>query len=317
MSVEEVLSSQVGQLAKLQLERMVERGLQAKSPQGIVGVRDLERQKAQALKLSWKLKWPLSETPKEPELTSQMLQVSPEDSGEDTEALKGKKAGKEKEDKLKLNLHKVTSTSDSYLDETSSGSVLGFRTASTSGTEMSTPSQEYRSTSTTPGMVSDSSLPKSQSSDSRNKREAQSPRHRPRKPWASQAQMQSSPKTTQSQGSSKTKAAQSQRPRPSKIKATQSPRQRFGKAKATHGQNGGQVQGSSRTKSKGFHDPSGSLNNIKANQGQSWMPNETEAALNPEQGTSSSSNKTHATRGLGQNMSQSKAGQGPDHHAVL
>ncbi|XP_010611905.1 tetratricopeptide repeat protein 16 isoform X3 [Fukomys damarensis] len=323
MSVEEVLSSQVGQLAKLQLERMVERGLQAKSPQGIVGVRDLECQKAQALKLSWKLKWPLSETPKEPELTSQMLQVSLEDSGEDTEALKGKKAGREKEDKLKLNLHKVTSTSDSDLDQTSSGSVLGckslvsFRTASTSGTEMSTPSQEYRSTSTTPGMVSDSSLPKSQSSDSRNEREAQSLKHRPRKPQASQAQMQSSPKTTQSQGSSETKAAKSQRQRPSKIKATQSPRQRFRKAKATHGQNWGQVQGSSRTKSKGFHDPSGSLNNTKANQGQSWMPNETEAALNPEKGTSSSSNKTDATKGLGQNISKSKAGQGPDHHAVL
>ncbi|EHB10128.1 Tetratricopeptide repeat protein 16 [Heterocephalus glaber] len=239
MSVEEVLSSQVCHLAKLQLERMVESGLQAKSPQGIVGllmVWELEHHKAQALKLSWKLRWPLSATPKEPELTSQMLQISLEDSGKDTEALKGKKAGEEKEqDQLKLSLHKVTSASDSYLDRTSSGSVLGFRTASTSEMEMSTPSQEYRSTSTTPGMFSDSSLPKTQSSDSGNKREALSPSHRPRKSQASQAQMQSSSEATQSQGSSETKAAQGQRQRPSKIKATQSPRQRFRKAEAAHG----------------------------------------------------------------------------------
>ncbi|KAM6182140.1 tetratricopeptide repeat protein 16 [Erethizon dorsatum] len=321
MSVEEVLSSQVGCLTKLQLERMVERDLQVKIPQGIVGllrVQELEHQKAQALQLSWKLKWPLSATPKEPEPTSQMLQVSPKDPGEDTEALEGKKAEEEKEeDKLDLTLPKVTSLSDSYLDQTSSGSVLGFRMASTSETETSTSYQEYRSTSTTPGKLSESSLPKTPSSDSENKEEALSLSHCPRKSRAFQAQMQGSPGDTQSQGSSKTKAAQGQKQKPSKIKATRSPRQRFRKAKAAHGQNWGRAQGPSKTKSKVFQDPSGSLNNTKANQGQSSMPNETEAAPGPGQGMSSNSNKTNAPQGLGQSASRTKAGQGPDHHAVL
>uniref|UniRef100_H0VDR9 Tetratricopeptide repeat domain 16 n=1 Tax=Cavia porcellus TaxID=10141 RepID=H0VDR9_CAVPO len=91
MSVEEVLSSQMGHLAKLQLEQMqLKRDPQVKIPQGIVGLRELERKKAQALQLSWKHKWPSSETPRQPEPTSQMLQMSPEDSGEDTEILPGR-----------------------------------------------------------------------------------------------------------------------------------------------------------------------------------------------------------------------------------
>uniref|UniRef100_A0A286XJ21 Tetratricopeptide repeat domain 16 n=1 Tax=Cavia porcellus TaxID=10141 RepID=A0A286XJ21_CAVPO len=244
MSVEEVLSSQMGHLAKLQLEQMqLKRDPQVKIPQGIVGLRELERKKAQALQLSWKHKWPSSETPRQPEPTSQMLQMSPEDSGEDTEAFKG--------------------------------------TSSTSKTETSTSDQEYRSSSTTPGMHSDSSLIKS--SDSGNKKEVLPLSHQPRKSVASQAQKQGFPKATQSQGSSETEAAQGQRQKPSKTKATQGPRQRFRKTKAAHNQTWGQSQGSNETKSKVFQDPSGNLNNTKASWGQSSMPSETEAALGPGQ----------------------------------
>lgn len=64
----------------------------------LLRLRELERKKAQALQLSWKHKWPSSETPRQPEPTSQMLQMSPEDSGEDTEAFKGQKAEEETEE---------------------------------------------------------------------------------------------------------------------------------------------------------------------------------------------------------------------------
>ncbi|XP_023557443.1 tetratricopeptide repeat protein 16 [Octodon degus] len=319
MSVEEVLSSQVGHLAKLQLERMMERDAQGKVLQGTVGVRQLERQKAQALQLSWKLKWSLSVTPKEPESPSWMVQVSPEDLWEDTEALEGKKAKEDKdEDKVERpRRRKVTSPSDSYLEQTSSGSILGFRTASLSMTETSSSYQAYRSTSTTSGMPSDSSLLMTQSSDSGNKREALSPSHHPRKSPASQAQMQGSPTATQSQGSSKTQAPQGQRQRPNKIKATHSPRQRFRKGKASHNQKWGRAQSPRKTKSKVSQDPSGNLNNTKANQGQSLMPDETKAALSSGQGTSSSSNKANAPRRLGQSASRTKAAWGPDYHSAL
>nr|XP_023421313.1 tetratricopeptide repeat protein 16 [Cavia porcellus] len=400
MSVEEVLSSQMGHLAKLQLEQMqLKRDPQVKIPQGIVGLRELERKKAQALQLSWKHKWPSSETPRQPEPTSQMLQMSPEDSGEDTEAFKGQKAEEETEelvdseearvqrrhhitgatagpasstawsehcsprspgagtacretgapaapehrlsrvhpcvtwlcplpqsqpvsscnphkclDKLELTLSKVTSPLDSYLGHASTVSILGFRTSSTSKTETSTSDQEYRSSSTTPGMHSDSSLIKS--SDSGNKKEVLPLSHQPRKSVASQAQKQGFPKATQSQGSSETEAAQGQRQKPSKTKATQGPRQRFRKTKAAHNQTWGQSQGSNETKSKVFQDPSGNLNNTKASWGQSSMPSETEAALGPGQGMSSSF-KTDASRGLGQSVKRTKTGRSPDHHPVL
>ncbi|XP_013368662.1 PREDICTED: tetratricopeptide repeat protein 16 isoform X2 [Chinchilla lanigera] len=307
MSVEEVLSSQVGQLAKLQLERMIESDLQAKILQGIVGVRELERQKAQALQLSWKLKWPLPATLREPELTSQMLQVSPEDSEEDTEASEGKKAKEEKEeDKPELTLPRATSLSDSYLDQASSDSVLGFRTAPTSETETSTPCQAYRSTSTTSGIPSDSSMPKTESSDSESKREAPRLSHQPRKSQGSQAQTQGGPEAAQSQGSGETEAAQGQRQKPSKIKATQSPRQRFRRAKAAH--NWGRAQGPSKTKSKVSQDPSRGLSTNGS------MLRETEATLDPGQGTSSSSTKLDATQS--QSASRIKAGQGSDHGAA-
>lgn len=133
---------------------------------------------------------------------------------------------------------------------------------------------------------------------------------------ASQAQKQGFPKATQSQGSSETEAAQGQRQKPSKTKATQGPRQRFRKTKAAHNQTWGQSQGSNETKSKVFQDPSGNLNNTKASWGQSSMPSETEAALGPGQGMSSSF-KTDASRGLGQSVKRTKTGRSPDHHPVL
>uniref|UniRef100_I3MCN7 Tetratricopeptide repeat domain 16 n=1 Tax=Ictidomys tridecemlineatus TaxID=43179 RepID=I3MCN7_ICTTR len=54
MSVEEVLQSQVAQLARLQLMQMGKSGPQASNLEGVVGERELEHEKAKALLLSWK-----------------------------------------------------------------------------------------------------------------------------------------------------------------------------------------------------------------------------------------------------------------------
>lgn len=185
------------------------------------------------------------------------------------------------------------------------GTCFPVRMTSTSETGTSTPCQEYRSTSATTGLASDSSLPKTQCSDSRSNREAPSPSRQPRKCRASQGQTQSPPEATRGQ-----------RQRPSKIKAIHSPTQRFRRAKTACGQSRARIRGPGKTKIRVFHDPSGSLNNTKANQGQSWMPNETEAALSPGQGMSSSSSKTDATQGLGQHASKTSAAQGPGRHAA-
>ncbi|KAM5298526.1 tetratricopeptide repeat protein 16 [Ctenodactylus gundi] len=79
MSEEEVLRSQVAHLAKLQLEQMVQKGPQARGPQGIVGLprmQDLERQKGQSLQLSWKLEGPLFAASREPEATPRGLKLT-------------------------------------------------------------------------------------------------------------------------------------------------------------------------------------------------------------------------------------------------
>ncbi|XP_060156377.1 tetratricopeptide repeat protein 16 [Globicephala melas] len=258
LSVEELLNSQVAHLARLQLERVVEHSLQAGTPQDIVGwlkERELERQRARALQLSWKLEQPLFETSKELEATHQSLQAQPE--GPEEEA----KAPGEKE-KLEPAPSKERSLTDGYISQTSSGSILGFRTTSTSETETSTVCQEYGSTSTTVVTFSDSSPLRTQSSDSRDKREDLSLSHSPRKTKSTpgHSQRPSEPETiqVQSQRPSRTEAALSQSQRPSRTEAIQVQSQRPSRTEADQIQS----QRPSRT---------------EADQIQSWRPSEPEA----------------------------------------
>ncbi|XP_028349294.1 tetratricopeptide repeat protein 16 isoform X2 [Physeter macrocephalus] len=341
MSVEEVLNSQVAHLAGLQLERVVEHSLQAGTPQDIVGQlkeRELERQRARALQLSWKLEQPSFETSKEREATHQSLQAKPE--GPEEEA----KAPGEKEEKLEPAPSKERSLTDSYISQTSSGSSLGFRTMSTSETETSTVCQEYGSTSTTVLTFSDSSPLRTQSSDSGDKREDLSLSHSPRKtkstPGHSQRPSEPEAVQVQSQRPSRTEAALSQRPsrtkpaqvqsrRPSKTEATRSPRPSG--TEATQGQS----QRSSRTEAT--WSPRQKLNKTKATQGsrqrlrkakgaygQSWRPRKADATHDWSWRLIQSPSKiktfydpswspcnTEATEGQGQSQrpSQSKAAQ--------
>ncbi|XP_063139032.1 tetratricopeptide repeat protein 16 isoform X4 [Rattus norvegicus] len=141
MTVEGALKSRVAELARLQLTRMIENGPRRNYPQSIVLQRLMERQKAQAMVRSWKKEPP--EIPKEEEVT--IFQAP--------EVAKGKKVRKIP--------RKRTSLTDSYVDQTSSGSVFSIMSISTSGPEMST-SREYMSTSHTPISSSESILPKPQ-----------------------------------------------------------------------------------------------------------------------------------------------------------
>ncbi|XP_062938298.1 tetratricopeptide repeat protein 16 isoform X2 [Cynocephalus volans] len=308
MSVEEVLGSQVGHLARLQLERLLESSSKAGSPQGIVGLIgkwELERQKARALQISWKLEEPLFETSKEPEATPQMLQVVPENSEEEIPKKEEEvEEEKEKEEKPELTPNKVTSLSDSYLDQTSSGSSLGFRTTSISEREISTVCQEYRSTSATAVTSSDSSLLKTQSSGSGNNWEDLSLSHRPRKIEAAQDHKQSPSKTKatqdQSQRSSETEATQGWSQSPSKTKATQGSRQRPSKTKTTQDQS----QSPSKTeatqgprqrprKTKAIQSPRRRLRKAKPAHGWSWRP-KADATQGQSWGLIRSSSKTKA-----------------------
>ncbi|XP_076784624.1 tetratricopeptide repeat protein 16 isoform X2 [Arvicanthis niloticus] len=141
MTVENVLKSQVAELAKLQLSRMIENGPKNIYPQSTVVQRIMERKKAQALVRSWKNELP--ETPEEEVTIFQAPQVA--------EAKKVKAS------------RRRTSLTDSYVDQTSSGSVFSLMSISTSGPETST-SEEYRSTSYTAIASSESTLSKGQSS---------------------------------------------------------------------------------------------------------------------------------------------------------
>ncbi|XP_061056941.1 tetratricopeptide repeat protein 16 [Eubalaena glacialis] len=284
MSVEEVLNSQVAHLARLQLERVVEHSLQAGTPQDIVGQlkeRELERQRARTLQLSWKLEQPLFETSKELEATRQSLQAKPE--GPEEEA----KAPVEKE-KLEPGPSKERSLTDSYISQTSSGSILGFRTMSTSETETSTACQEYGSTSTTVVTFSDSSLLRTQSSDLGDKREDLSLSHSPRKtkstPGHSQRPSEPEAIQVQSQRPSRTEAIQVQSQRPSRTEAIRV-----------------QSQRPSRTEAALSQRPS----RTEANQVQSQRPSRTEAALSQSQRPS----RTKAIRVQSQRPSRTEADQ--------
>ncbi|XP_061012160.1 tetratricopeptide repeat protein 16 [Dama dama] len=217
MSVEEVLSSQVANLARLQLERVVEHSLYTSTPQDILGQLKDRKQRARALIISWKLEPPLLETSKEMEAPRQFPQAKPEGPEEEVQV-----SGKEK--KLKLAPSKESSLTDSYVSQTSLGSILGFRTRSTSETETSSTGQEYRSTSTTVVTVSDSSLLRTPSSDSGDSRKDLSLNHSPRETKSTPGHHQRPSRTEatliQSQRPSKTDADQVQSQRPSKTEAT-------------------------------------------------------------------------------------------------
>nr|XP_058928545.1 tetratricopeptide repeat protein 16 [Kogia breviceps] len=319
MSVEEVLNSQVAHLARLQLERVVEHSLQAGTPQDIVGQlkeRELERQRARALQLSWKLEQPSFETSKELEATHQSLQAKPE--GPEEEA----KAPGEKEEKLEPAPSKESSLTDSYISQTSSGSSLGFRTRSTSETETSTVCQEYGSTSTTVATFSDSSLLRTQSSDSGDQREDLCLSHSPRKtkspPGHSPRPSEPEAIQVQSQRPSKTEATRSPRPsgteatrsrRPSGTEATQGHSQRPSRTEAALSQRPSrtkpaqvQSQRPSRTEATRSPRPSGT----EATQGQSQRPSRTEATRSPRQKL----NRTKATQGSRQRLGKAKGAYG-------
>ncbi|XP_045879289.1 tetratricopeptide repeat protein 16 [Meles meles] len=325
MSVEDVLCSQVAHLARLQLDRVLERrGLQAGIPQGIMGQlreRELERQKARALQFWWKPFFGIAE---ELEAAPQTLTGEPA-GAKAAEALHEE----EEEEKQEPAAGRVRSLSESYLDQTSSGSVFGFRTVSTS--ETSTICKEYRSTSATAVTSSDSSLLRTQSSDlMENNREHLSLSHSPRKTKATQGQSQSPSRTKVTQGQSqspsktestqghcqspsKTESTQGQSWRPSKTEATQDKSRSPSKTKATQGHSRrpskmevaqGQSQSPSRTKAA--QGQRWSPSRTKTAQGQSWRPSRIKAA----QGQGRSSKRTKVTQGQSQSSSQTEPTQG-------
>nr|KAF6488189.1 tetratricopeptide repeat domain 16 [Rousettus aegyptiacus] len=328
MSAEEVLSSQMAQLAKLELSRVVENS----TPLGIMGQlrKWEERQKARVLQQIFKLEQPPFETSEQLDTTPQTQQAEPEHpeeaKGPEEEA---EEEEEEEEEKPEHALRKLTSLSDSYLDQTSSGSILGFRTLSPSETEISTAPQEYRSTSVTTVTLSDSSLLKTQSSDLGNNRDL-SLSHGPRKTKAAWGQSQKSSKTEaaqgQSQRSSKTEAAKGQSQKFSKTEATQGQGQRSIKTEAARGQGRRSskteaTQGQSRKSSKmeAARGQSRKSSKMEAARGQSRRSSKTEVMESQSQKPSKNEaihtprqkpNKTKATQGPRQRLRKAKVAHG-------
>ncbi|XP_008509647.2 tetratricopeptide repeat protein 16 isoform X1 [Equus przewalskii] len=317
MSVEEVLCSQMAHLARLQLDRVILSSPGTSIPQRIMGQlreRELERQKARVLQLSWKLQQPLSKTPKELEATPHVVWAELEHSEEEVSVPKEEE---EKEEKPEPAPSRVRSLSNSCLDQTSPGSILGFRTPSISETETSTICQEYRSTSATTVTFSDSSVLKTQSSDLENNCGDLSLNRSPRKNKTAQGQSRRPSKTeanqSQSWRPSKTEANQSQSWRPSKTEASQHRGRRPSKTEASQGQSRRPSkteasQGQSRRPSK-----------TEAAQGQSRRPSKTEASqsqsrrpskMEATQGQSRRPSKTEATQGQSRRPSKMEAAQG-------
>ncbi|XP_057580766.1 tetratricopeptide repeat protein 16 isoform X1 [Hippopotamus amphibius kiboko] len=313
MSVEEVLNSQVAHLAKLQLERVVEDSLQASTPQHIMGQlkeRELERQRARALQLSWKRGQPLVETSQELEATRQSLKAEPEGPEEEP------KAPEEEKKKLEPVPSKGRSLTDSYISQTSSGSILSFRTTSTSQTETSAICQEYRSTSTTAVTSSDSSLLRTHSSDLGDNREDLSLNHSPRKtksiPGHSQRASETEAAHVQSRRPSETEAAQVQSQRPSRTEAAQVQNQRPSETEATHIQSrrpsrteAAQVQSWRSSKTEAAHVQSQRPSRTEAAQTQNQGPSRTEAT----QDQSRRPSRTEATHVQSQRPSKTEAAQ--------
>ncbi|XP_020730578.2 tetratricopeptide repeat protein 16 isoform X3 [Odocoileus virginianus] len=323
MSVEEVLSSQVANLARLQLER-VEHSLYTSTPQDILEQLKDREQRARALIISWKLEPPLLETSKEMEAPRQLPQAKPEGPEEEVQV-----SGKEKE-KLKLAPSKESSLTDSYISQTSLGSTLGFRTRSTTETETSSTGQEYRSTSTTVVTVSDSSLLRTPSSDSGDSRKGLSLNHSPRETKSTPGHHQRPSRTEatliQSQRASKTEATLIHSQRPSKMEVTQIQNQRPSMIEATliHSQRPSkmdtaqiQSQRPSKTEATFIHSQRPSRmeatlihsqrpSKMEVTQIQNQRPSRAEAAWSPRQKL----NKTQATQGSRRRLRKSKGARG-------
>ncbi|KAM8804004.1 tetratricopeptide repeat protein 16 [Rhynchonycteris naso] len=313
MSEEEVLRSQMAQLAKLLLSRELESRQQETVSQGIVGQlrkRELERQKARALQLSWKQEQPMPETSEELDSTPETLELEAK--------------GPKEEEQPEPASCKVRSLSDSYLDQTSSGSILDFRSWSASETGTSTICQEYpNSSATTTVTFSDSSPLKTQSSDLEDNREDLSlslSLGEIKAAWG-QGQRPSETEVTRGQGQrpSETEATQGQGQRPSETEVTRGQGQRPSETEVTRGQ--GQRPSETEAARAQGQRPS----ETEATRGQGQRPSETEAARGQRQrsretevarGQTQRTSKTEAARGKGHRSSETEAAQGQSRSAA-
>ncbi|KAH0505315.1 Tetratricopeptide repeat protein 16 [Microtus ochrogaster] len=299
MTVEDVLKSQVAQLAKLQLSLMLESGPKAIHPQSIVMQRLMERQKARALMESWNREYTFTGNLEEELATPPTLQGKTE--------LKRRGA----EDK-KVKPRMVISLSDSYVDQTSSGSVFSILSLSTSGMDVS--DSQYRSTSNT-AVMSGHSRP--QSSDPRKNREKLGLSRAPKVTQASENPDQNLRETTPAYGqrrhSSKAEATQSPGrqcpsqksrmteatlgPKPRKNRPALTPKQRLRRAKAVRAQSWkprSQVHSKKSTKTSSETVSHGrSSSSSSETQVQSPGPSSSEDTSSSSESTTSSSSKTN------------------------
>ncbi|XP_058528832.1 tetratricopeptide repeat protein 16 [Ochotona princeps] len=291
MSAEDIVRSQVGQLAKIQLERMLESSQQPSSLEGVVGplrVRALERLRAQALSLSWKLDEPLVETSEGPRASPQDLDMEPKGIVEEAKATEMEE--KAKEEKVEPGYLKVPSLTDSYVEQSSSASFLDF-TVPTSETETSSLGQEYQSSSTAAVMSSESSVLRTESSQPHQDGKDHGLSHTPRKTKASRGpQPQSSSiQATQAptQKASETEATQGSILKASKTKVTQGPTRKASKTKVTRGPQ--------------------KVSRPKVTQGPTRKASKTKVTQDPTQKKAS---RMEATQGPTQKASQTKVTQG-------
>ncbi|XP_055456243.1 tetratricopeptide repeat protein 16 [Psammomys obesus] len=249
MTVENVLNSQMAQLAKLELSRMIESGQKASHPQNVVVQRLMDRKKARALLESWNQGVIFTEIPEEDMETLQTLKEKEE-------------VAKEKKAKA---AQKLTSLTDSYLDQSSSSSVFSSKSLIASGLELST-SQEYRSsTSTTAVMPSERVLPKPQT-DPRKIRKILGLSRGSRVSQVSEHQKQYMLETTPTYGvrhnSNKPEANQGPKPKPRKTEAAQEPTQTSSATDVTEGSKPG--------KTRATLSPKERLRRARAVRAQSW-----------------------------------------------
>ncbi|XP_036039984.1 tetratricopeptide repeat protein 16 [Onychomys torridus] len=330
MTVKEVLHSQVAHLARLQLRRTIESSPRASHPQSIVAQRLMERQKARALLQSWNQKHPFNEIPEE-----EVVQPLQHETLEDKTELRLEEA---EEKKVKIP-RKVTSLSDSYVDQTSSsGSVFSILSMSTFVAETST-SQEYWSTSNTAVTSSEYSLPKS--SQPRKQGTNQSLSKAPKVTQFSdlnQSVIETTPPYGQRRHSSKAEAPQCPKPKPkkkgppcsqgrqgpsqscrvtetaeapksSKNRADLSLKQRLRRAKAVRAQSWRvKSQKLTKTSNKTLVSHGGGSSSSEA-QGQSPGPSKAEEASSYTESTATGSSKTDTLLDLSSHLSKSKNSQ--------
>ncbi|XP_041911327.1 tetratricopeptide repeat protein 16 [Arvicola amphibius] len=169
---------------------------------------------------------------------------------------------------LQVKPRKVTSLSDSYVDQTSSGSVFSILSLSTLGMEI-TDSQEYRSTSNTAVMSPGHSRP--QSSGPRKNRENLGLSRAPKVTQASENLDQNLLETTPAYGqrrhSSKAEATQS--PKPGKTEPPQSPGRQGPSQKSRMTE---ATEGPKPRKNRPALTPKQRLRRAKAVRAQSWKP---------------------------------------------